>query len=135
MKSDWVSQERRLAKISGSWSRSVARCPWRISMKLLIADCGLRIADCVLRHGSWPVRRSERNRELPMNRLVTGNCSLVIGDLEKLIPNVKPFSISSYQLPVTSYQLPVTSYQLPVTSYKSKRFMVPMRGEKQGGSP
>jgi len=78
-------------------------------MKLLIADCGLRIADCVLRHGSWPVRRSERNRELPMNRLVTGNLSLVTGDLEKLIPNVKPFSISSYQLPVTSYQLPVTS--------------------------
>ena len=35
-----------------------------------------------------------------MNRLVTGNLST--GDLEKLIPSLKPFSISSYQLPVTS---------------------------------
>src|SRR6266536_3573462 len=77
-------------------------------------DCGLRIADCGLRHGSWPVSRSERNRELSMNRLVTGNLSLVTGDLEKLIPSVTLFSISSYQLPVTSDQ--------------SKRFMVPKRG-------
>src|SRR6266516_7840518 len=37
-----------------------------------------------------------------MNRLVTGNLSLVTGDLQKLIPSVTPFSISSYQLPVTS---------------------------------
>src|SRR6266542_5916411 len=51
-----------------------------------------------------------------MNRLVTGNLSLVTGDLQKLIPSVKPFSISSYQL--------------PATSYKSKRFMVPTRGTK-----
>src|SRR6266536_2647279 len=77
-------------------------------------DCGLRIADCGLRHGSWPVSRSERNRELSMNRLVTGNLSLLTGDLEKLIPSVTLFSISSYQLPVTSDQ--------------SKRFMVPKRG-------
>src|SRR5881392_1805743 len=44
-----------------------------LPMNLLITDCGLRIADCVLRHGSWPVSRSERNTELSMNRLVTGN--------------------------------------------------------------
>src|SRR6266540_2679275 len=49
-----------------------------------------------------------------MNRLVTGNLSLVTGDFQKLIPSVTLFSISSYQLPVTSYQ--------------SKRFMVPGRG-------
>src|SRR6266542_1067741 len=49
-----------------------------------------------------------------MDRLVTGNLSLVNGDLQKLIPSVTLFSISSYQLPVTSYQ--------------SKWFMVPMRG-------
>ncbi len=49
-----------------------------------------------------------------MNRLVTGNLSLVTGDLQKLIPGVTLFSISSYQLPVTSDQ--------------SKRFMVPTRG-------
>ena len=50
-----------------------------------------------------------------MNRLVTGNLSLVTGDFQKLIPSVTLFSISSYQLPVTSYQ--------------SKWFMVPMRRE------
>src|SRR6266542_3984088 len=82
----------------------------------LIADCGLRFADCELRDGSWPLRRSERNRELSRNRLVTCNLSLVTGDLEKLIPSVTLFSISSYQL--------------PATSYKSKRFMVPTRGKK-----
>src|SRR6266545_1775426 len=41
-----------------------------LPMNLLIADCGLRIADCVLRHGSWPLSRSERNRELSMNLLI-----------------------------------------------------------------
>ena len=41
---------------------------------------------------------------LPMNRLVNGNLSLVNGDLQKFIPSVTLFSISSYQLPVTSYQ-------------------------------
>src|SRR6266540_2425945 len=94
----------------------LGRGPWPcwLPMNLLIADCGLRIADCVLRHGSWPLSRSERNRGLSMNRLVTGNLSLVTGDLQKLIPGVTLFSISSYQLPVTSDQ--------------SKRFMVPMRG-------
>ena len=56
-----------------------------------------------------------------MNRLVTGNLSLVTGDLERLIPSVTLFSISSYQL--------------PVTSYKSKRFMVPMRGAKAIEAP
>ncbi len=35
-----------------------------------------------------------------MNRLVTGNLSLVTGDLEMLIPSVTMFSISSYKLPV-----------------------------------
>jgi len=84
-------------------------------MNLLIADCGLRIADCILRHGSWPVSRSERNRELSMNRLVTGNLSLVTGDWQMLFPSVTLFSISSYQL--------------PVASYKSTRFMVPTRGQ------
>jgi len=37
-----------------------------------------------------------------MNRLVTGNLSLVTGDLRMLFPIVTLFSISSYQLPVTS---------------------------------
>ena len=37
-----------------------------------------------------------------MNRLVTGNLSLVTGDLERLIPSVNLFSVTSYQLPVTS---------------------------------
>jgi len=49
-----------------------------------------------------------------MNRLVTGNLSLVTGELQKLLPSVTLFSI--------------TSYQLPVTSYQSERFIVPMRG-------
>ncbi len=50
-----------------------------------------------------------------MNRLVTCNLSLVTGDLRMLYPIVTLFSISSYQL--------------PVTSYKSKRFLVPKRGQ------
>ena len=50
-----------------------------------------------------------------MNRLVTGNLSLVTGDWGMLFPIVTLLSISSYQLPVTSYE--------------SKRFMVPKRGQ------
>src|SRR6266536_2605911 len=71
-------------------------------MNLLIADCGLQIADCVLRYGSWLVSRFERNKELSMNRLVTCNLSLVTGDWRMLFPIVTLLSISSYQLPVTS---------------------------------
>jgi len=56
-----------------------------------------------------------------MNRLVTCNLSLVTGDWRMLFPIVTLLSISSYQL--------------PVTSYKSKRFMVPTRGEKSGRLP
>src|SRR6266511_2702503 len=85
-------------------------------MNLLIADCGLQIADCVLRYGSWLVSRFERNKELSMNRLVTCNLSLVTGDWRMLFPIVTLLSISSYQL--------------PVTSYKSKRFMVPRRRQE-----
>ncbi len=51
-----------------------------------------------------------------MNRLVTGNLSLVTGDWGMLFPIVTLLSISSYQLPVTSYE--------------SKRFMVPKRGQE-----
>jgi len=50
-----------------------------------------------------------------MNQLVTGNLSLVTGDLQTLIPSVTLSSISSYQLPVTSYQ--------------SRQFLVPRRGQ------
>src|SRR6266545_1699737 len=73
-----------------------------LPMNLLIADCGLRIADCVLRHGSWPLSRSERNSELSMNRLVT--CNWRFGEAR---PEGDP--VLNFQLPVTSYQLPVTS--------------------------
>src|SRR6266496_5924230 len=37
-----------------------------------------------------------------MDRLVTGDLSLVTGGLQKLLPSVTLFSISSYQIPVTS---------------------------------
>ncbi len=48
------------------------------------------------------------------------NSRLVTGDLQKLIPSVTLFSISSYQLPVTSYQ--------------SKRFMAAEQVRKEQGA-
>ena len=63
---------------------------------------------------------AQRPKELLMNRLVTGNLSLVTGDLQKLIPSATLFSISSYQLPVTSYQ--------------SKRFLAAKQVRKEQGA-
>jgi len=68
--------------------------------------CGLSAASQDgSRSGSWRQLTSNFLRcSLPINRLVTGNLSLVTGDFQKLIPSTTLFSISSYQLPVTSYQ-------------------------------
>src|SRR6266542_2567107 len=91
-----------------------------------IAHCSLHIAHCSLwgkspRGGSWSQSAVNKPWRLSMNRLVTGNLSLVTGDWQMLFPRVTLFSISSYQL--------------PVTSDKSKRFMVPRRGEKPSRLP
>src|SRR6266545_1723679 len=77
-----------------------------LPMNLLIADCGLRIADCVLRHGSWPVSRSERNRELSMNLVASG--------------------VSR----ITSPQREPSPREIRADSRRLLRFMVPMRGER-----
>src|SRR6266545_7020421 len=69
-------------------------------------DCGLRIADCVLRHGSCPVSRSERNRELSMNLVASG--------------------VSR----ITSPQREPSPREIRADSRRLLRFMVPMRGER-----
>src|SRR6266496_5530311 len=39
----------------------------RLPMNLPIADCGLRIADCVLRHGSWSQCVAKGHDGSPLN--------------------------------------------------------------------